>query len=144
MSSPWMSLWQSHDSCQWQAYASYKTNNSQWTIIDGNVQWQKIVLRMSLIVLSEWRASVTALWCNITPNPNSTLLHCQDHKNQFNNSMERSTRVVGWRLEFSSWHHDIMPDPCHPIISAGIMQQQLLLTKHYFWLLIFVDAVLKP
>ena len=53
MSSPWMSLWQCHDSCQWQAYASDKTNNSQWTIIDGNVQWQKIVLRMSLIVLTD-------------------------------------------------------------------------------------------
>ena len=43
------------DSCHWlwQAHARYKTNNSQWTIIDGNVQWHKIVLRMSLIVLTD-------------------------------------------------------------------------------------------
>ena len=105
----WMSLWQSDDSCHWlwQAHARYKTNNSQWTIIDGNVQWHKIVLRMSLIVLARICYHCRLMMQLSYPAPLSIVKIIKI------SSMEPSH----WQLvdEGCSFHHD---DP-DPIISAG-------------------------
>ena len=123
------------DSChwQWQAHARYKTNNSQWTIIDGNVQWHKIVLRMSLIVLARICYHCRLMMQLSYPAPLSIVKIIKI------SSMEPSH----WQLvdEGCSFHHDD-PDLCHPIISlqaplSCCSQHAATVTTQQTWYLTF-------
>ena len=105
VSSLWMSLWQWWQlSVSMTVHARYKTNNSQWTIIDGNVQWQKIVLRMSLIVL----ARICYHCCMMQHSQPSPLSIVKIIK--ISSITLRGAEHSGWQLldEGLSFHHDIM------------------------------------